>query len=1344
MTPRSHPLPKLDSSSSTSKMTKRRKSKHDRLPWPTPQQTRIDIARSNSTLKAFMPGRPRSWLASGVAVRTSAGPQRLASVANEPQAMDLSGSTVVPPPPSLPAPLRHHVAPRSTIPAAPNHEPRLPSAPASAQGTPSLLPSVDVSQVNGLRTMATSGAADLSGAQPGTASLTQLLSPNISPPTRRTVDSSSPGQHGSPTDDRTLPADPLNRAPAPAPSAPHRPRPGSVVTAAAAAAATGQAGPSSTPYTAANIWAPRLTAYFATCDPTLPEPSVIKHVRKAEMNYLYQACMLEDRFYITLHQLYCLYTVQPSAVRRLPGHSLEHEVGLAILPLMLGVRDALSPLQLDWLSRFPMDITALWNFVPGYHQTAPVVQAFLRALGQAFPALNNGCHLRGFPPLVHELVTGMGAKSGLMQVRLFVTIRNLMWGHATHETMRFINEIFERDQHAYYRSLAGMGTSSPVSIPQAHQNHATTISEYRQLKDRLNDSRRPDGRPELSPLASFDETPYRNLVPDIRRFNFLRFDAQPWRQMPLTDPQAQSTLDASILAYLQRAPLALMWSQGLQLFTRPVADGSGIDHDGTSTTRSGLPTHIPQHHQTTRPGSPPPLPHHRTSGVPPSLQKHSEHNRMTSPSTESHLDPTDPNRVQSRSRPRSPQGSRPLYLPPAPLNISFPFLSRSSIHPTASVPTVPSTQTSSPPTLRIREGPVPLSGSETTSSPPSSSSPSSSAYPAQARYPPTDGHVPAPLPGLESSASSTLPTRGPPTAHQANPALPSFRLSAPLGLPSQTRPLPDRIQATVALLGSDPPAPSTFPCHHRQESLSASQLTAALLGREEPVSAQSGRDHQPDGLPNPSGRPNPTVTALHQAHLNRRRVGRASVVTDDDSGGGGDGWEARLFPSVVAFALEPARTPDGYSMSKRTFVLDDDDWDRVKGVASRCQDTWQPTVTITEKAIDFRLRCCREPSNESGRDGPLTHWLGREQVWPRRIYVSINGRAIDIPRKRHHGRDVPLDITPLLCKGENVVNVMGSLTTTTVGDDRLPARFSLAVERVEYRTHHEIMAAVAERPPVKLDMIGLNSNSSRTANGGVIDLTQEHMDVRLTETVIGICDPHSSRMWEVPVKSTECKHDQCFDLKTFLATRPPQPATVTKNIIIISMSPSSSAGGQPDMLPASVDGWKCPFCGCDARPDMLRRSTFFEDVRRKLVQQDEEEEEEGKKQLGRVRSVLVRSDGTWQIREADHVQEPVVIERVHVRVPIPVPAHDRYHHHHHHLLRSDGFTLVDSEENTKSCDALVQRHGPDGLSSATDQQQDQDQDQEQEQEQEQGQGQGPGQDQGRKGKGKERIIIEID
>ena len=1364
-------------SSSTSKMNKRRKSKHDRLPLSTPRQVRIDIARSNSTLKTFLPGRQRSWLAAGVAAHAFPGPQPLAnstgsaSAANEPQAMSASGPTVVPLLPWLPAPLRRQ-APSSTVPAPPAREPRLQSAPTSAGGTPSLLPSVDVSRNNPSRMITMmAGAADISAAQPDTTSLTDTIDLNLSRP-MRTVDSPSSVPHGSPTDDRTLQALPPDPTPAPAPSALPRQRPRPVAT----AASTGQASPPSKPYTAANTWAPRLTVYFATCDHHPLETSLAKHVRDTEINYLYQACILDDRFYIALHQLYCLYTVRPSAVRRLPGHSLDHEVGLAILPMMLGVRDALSPQHLDWLSSFPMDITALWNLVPGFNQTFPIVQAFLRALGLTFPALNNGCGSRGFPPLVHELVTGMGAKSGLMQVRLFVTVRNLMWGNATLETMRLINEIFKRDQDAYYRSLAGMGTSSPVTIPQAHRNHATTISEYRQLRDRLKDSRRPDGSRELSPLGSFDETPYRNLVPDIRRFNFLRFNAQPWSQMSLMDPQARTTLDASILAYLQRAPPALTWSQGLQLFTRPLVDASGVDHNGTSRIQPGLQPHIPQHGQTTQPGTPPPLQQqHRTSGAPPGFQIHPQHNGTSRtqpgpqphlhqhdqrsaqlpqnqsqalPLTESGVDTADQSKVRSRSQPCLSPGRRQLYPPPAPLTLPSSFSSRPSTHSTTSVPPARSTQASSPltrptrETPNVRQAPIPLPGSET----------SSAAYTAQARNSPTADHGPPLLPDIRPPAPPRLPTREPPTAHQANPALPGFRSPAPLRLPCQTRELPDATQATSALLGSDPPAPSIFPSHHHQDSFSASQLTAAaLLGRDVPVSARSGRDHQPDRPADPSGRSNPTVTALHQAHLNRQRVGHATGMTDDGDGGG----EARLFPSVVAFALEPARTRDTYSMSqtpkRRTFVLDDDDWDRVKGVVSRCQETWQSTVTITEKAIDFRLRCCRVPSNESDRAEPLTDWLGREHVWPRRIYVTVNGRGVDIPRKRHHGRDLPLDITPLLRQGENVVNVF--VSTTVEDEDRLPAWFTVAVERVEYRTHREIMAAVAERPPVDLDMIGLDPNTNRTAHGGgVIDLTQEHTDVLLTtETVIGIRDPHSSRMWEVPVRSTECKHHQCFDLKTFLDTRPPQPATVTPTNGKLSLSP---AGGQPDMFPAGVDSWKCPFCDCDARPDMLRRSKFFEDVRRKLVQEDQQEEGEGatqrKKQLGHVRSVLIRSDGSWQIREANDVeQSPVVIQRLSVD-----DRRDR-------LPRSHGIALVDididglADENTRPCDAhhataaattrtsalMIQRQrdGRDDLRPAANRQ-----GQVQGHGHGHGHGQGQGQGQGRKGKGRDRIVIEID
>jgi hypothetical protein len=115
---------------------------------------------------------------------------------------------------------------------------------------------------------------------------------------------------------------------------------------------------------------------------------------------------------------------------------------------------------------------------------------------------------------------------------------------------------------------------------------------------------------------------------------------------------------------------------------------------------------------------------------------------------------------------------------------------------------------------------------------------------------------------------------------------------------------------------------------------------------------------------------------------------------------------------------------------------------------------------------------------------------------------------------------------------------------------------------------------------------------------------------------LGMFDPFSqARMCDIPVRSKACPHNDCFDLETFLNTRPRKGD-------------------------ASVaDQWKCPICKSDARPHMLLVDGFMEDVRKQLVSRG----------LARTRHILVRQDGSWQpkaeVREGVSDDPPTPVAR---------------------------------------------------------------------------------------------------
>ena len=114
----------------------------------------------------------------------------------------------------------------------------------------------------------------------------------------------------------------------------------------------------------------------------------------------------------------------------------------------------------------------------------------------------------------------------------------------------------------------------------------------------------------------------------------------------------------------------------------------------------------------------------------------------------------------------------------------------------------------------------------------------------------------------------------------------------------------------------------------------------------------------------------------------------------------------------------------------------------------------------------------------------------------------------------------------------------------------------------------------------------------------------------VSDLSVDLADPFTSRIFNVPARSTSCLHRECFDLETFLLTR----------------NSKSKRPNQPSM----IDVWKCPLCSKDARPYNLIIIDFLADVRKLLEMQDNLH----------VKAILISADGTWRPKP-----EPTALKR---------------------------------------------------------------------------------------------------
>jgi hypothetical protein len=106
---------------------------------------------------------------------------------------------------------------------------------------------------------------------------------------------------------------------------------------------------------------------------------------------------------------------------------------------------------------------------------------------------------------------------------------------------------------------------------------------------------------------------------------------------------------------------------------------------------------------------------------------------------------------------------------------------------------------------------------------------------------------------------------------------------------------------------------------------------------------------------------------------------------------------------------------------------------------------------------------------------------------------------------------------------------------------------------------------------------------------------------------ISLADPFSATRFTDPVRGSQCKHLECFDLETWLQTRPPKPERIGGG--------PEQKGGEPSM----VDVWRCPICSLDARPVSLWIDEYFAGVRRSLVSNGDM----------RTKTISVTANGQW-------------------------------------------------------------------------------------------------------------------
>ncbi|WPH00632.1 Hypothetical protein R9X50_00346200 [Acrodontium crateriforme] len=425
-----------------------------------------------------------------------------------------------------------------------------------------------------------------------------------------------------------------------------------------------------------------------------------------------------------------------------------------------------------------------------------------------------------------------------------------------------------------------------------------------------------------------------------------------------------------------------------------------------------------------------------------------------------------------------------------------------------------------------------------------------------------------------------------------------LRLQAFLS-PSQQQPLPDFCpshEPSNAFLLPGKSAPMIAVAHQRPNPYQQTQLTQPAMVESQPITNKPktvSTTPQQSLFLRPSDKPraqplNPDSirSALHQAHL------RSPILRVKQMGGSME----PLYRFINGFVVRPTLTNQGLPMQTLTFNVPLGRIVTIPKALPLFVKGERQTLVMDEDNFTFRLRCVKLPSKGLPEE---SSWLTSDTVWPLHMMFDLNGQALEPRRKLHFGKNLPIDVTPFLKEGQN--SLLVSVNRTSLDTDH--SNFALAIEVVVASRHSTFLRNLpltTADDSLKAICKSLNPPTSAATDDVDIAVTSSTLTINLLDPITTASVP------TIPVRSTTCLHKDCFDLETFLATRP--------------------RCDDDKKAPTTVDCWRCPICSGDARPHLLRQDGFLKAVRFNLQKMG---------LLGETKAIVVLPDGSWCVKKEE-------------------------------------------------------------------------------------------------------------
>ena len=324
--------------------------------------------------------------------------------------------------------------------------------------------------------------------------------------------------------------------------------------------------------------------------------------------------------------------------------------------------------------------------------------------------------------------------------------------------------------------------------------------------------------------------------------------------------------------------------------------------------------------------------------------------------------------------------------------------------------------------------------------------------------------------------------------------------------------------------------------------------------------------------------PTPTTSALHQAHLRSPTLSYFDPSKPPSS-----------MPKCYRFIKHVLMPPEELDSTNRHVNWDFSVNREITDLFARdtpSSDGAPPLRAIMPGSRLCRIRCI----NLKGSPGmpSQSEWAAADNVWPGSTAVVLNGTALDIRKKSHHGRDLPIDVTRYIKTGHN------NLSTAVIGFQKDGnSRYAIGVEFIQVMDEQQVKNAIKTLPWSEARQRILDQSKN----------VDPDIEVVQSQKVLDLTDPFTARIFKFPVRGIDCQHNQCFDRDTFLQTR------------------TGKAVGEA----CDPDQFRCPICGNDCRPESMVLDSFFMSVRMVLKE----------RQRLDARAIILHESGEWEIKEEE-------------------------------------------------------------------------------------------------------------